>query len=87
MNELCLYIKSSVIYCDNQGAIKILNSESSTSRTRHIDIRLQFAKTFVLNGKHQVRYVTTEDNIADIFTKGLPRISFEKFAKKMLHEE
>jgi len=85
--ELNIWVTSSIIYVDNQGAVRILNSESSTALTRHLDIRLQFAKQFVLNGLHTVRYVNTQDNIADVFTKSLYRLQFEKLIGKFMTED
>ena len=71
MSELCLHIQTSVVFVDNQGAVRILNSESSSSRMRHVDVRLQYAKSFVLNGRHTIRFVQTKDQVVDVFTKPL----------------
>ena len=40
IEEIGLPIKLAVVFCDNQGALKILKNEASTARTKHIDVRL-----------------------------------------------
>ena len=71
IEEIGLPIKLAVVFCDNQGALKILKNEASTARTKHIDVRLQFLKEQVRNGLIETRYVQTNDQIADLFTKPL----------------
>ena len=64
-----------VIYADNQGAIKHANTEGITARTKHFDIYLKHARD--LQQKEIVRftYIQSAENTADILTKGLPALS------------
>ena len=82
--EIGVIFRTNVIYSDNQGTIKILTSETSSHKTRHVDIRLQFAKQFILTNKYSIRYVTSDENIADIFTKTLQRLNFSKLMSKLM---
>ena len=84
VHELNVIVKTAIIYCDNQGAVRIFTSEQSTSRTRHLDIRLQFTKHLIKNGKYQIRYITSGNNVADCFTKPLYQLNFERLTHKML---
>ena len=84
IQELNVDVLTAVIYCDNQGAVRIFTSETSTSRTRHLDVRLQFTKQHILSGKYEIRYITSDDNVADCFTKALYRLSFERLVNRLL---
>jgi hypothetical protein len=73
--ELELYVpKTSTIFTDNQAAVSIAHHPEFYSRTKHIDISLHFLRDLVQNGTLDMVYIKTEDNLADLFTKGLPRI-------------
>ncbi|GJY01813.1 hypothetical protein Tco_0359965 [Tanacetum coccineum] len=47
------------------------------SRTKHIDIRYQFIKEHVESGTMELYFVETEYQLADLFTKALPKERFE----------
>ena len=49
------------------------------ARTKHIDLRYHFIHEAVEDGKIQVKYIPTDDNISDIFTKPLLRPKSTKF--------
>jgi hypothetical protein len=61
------------IYCDNQGAITLASNGKFHTRTKHIDLQFHFVRSLVKNGIFNIQYCPTEENIADIFTKALPR--------------
>ena len=65
--------------CDNQGAIALSKDNKFHSRTKHIDLRYHFIREAVNEGKINVQYIPTAENIADIFTRALPRPKFEFF--------
>ena len=66
-----------LINCDNQGAIALAKDNKFHSRTKHIDIRYHYIRKSVENKKISVSYIPTQDNVADIFTKALPRPKFQ----------
>jgi len=71
--------KTTIIHADNQGSIALAHNPVSHSRAKHIDIRHHFIRERVERGEVSLDYVSTKEMIADIFTKALPRESFEKF--------
>jgi len=82
IEEMCGEVKSEVkLKCDNQSAINLIESYENSKRAKHIDIKLHYIKDIVASGKINLDYVRSEDNLADIFTKPLPRPLFEKFRK------
>ena len=66
------------ILCDNDGAISLSKFHMTTNRTKHIETKFHLVRENVLSGKIQVHSVPTSENIADIFTKPLPRSTFTK---------
>jgi hypothetical protein len=73
--------KPVTISCDNQGAIALAKDNKFHARTKHIDLRYHFIREAVEDGKIKVKYVPTEDNVSDIFTKALPRPKFQRMVE------
>ncbi|GJW33913.1 integrase, catalytic region, zinc finger, CCHC-type containing protein [Tanacetum coccineum] len=65
------------MYYDNQSAIALCCNNVQHSRSKHIDIRHHFIKEQVENRVVEVYFVETKYQLADIFTKALPRECFE----------
>jgi len=78
-----LDVAAVVLKCDNQSALHMANNPSDTSRTKHIEIRYHFLRQCVQSGVIDLQFVPTNENIADAFTKALPRDKFAGFAKQM----
>jgi hypothetical protein len=65
------------IYCDNTSTINISKNPVMDSKTKHIPIKYHFLRQQVAKKNIQVEYVGTKEQLADIFTKPLPREAFE----------
>ncbi|GJY04156.1 hypothetical protein Tco_0370096, partial [Tanacetum coccineum] len=65
------------LYCNNRSAIALCCNNVQHSRSKHIDIRYHFIKEQVKKGVVELYFVTTNYQLADIFTKALPREQFE----------
>ncbi|GJR53094.1 hypothetical protein Tco_1403615 [Tanacetum coccineum] len=65
------------LYCDNQSAIALCCNSVQHSRSKHIDIRHHFIKEQVERRVVELYFVETKYQLADIFTKALPRECFE----------
>ncbi|GJT10189.1 retrovirus-related pol polyprotein from transposon TNT 1-94 [Tanacetum coccineum] len=65
------------LYCDNKSAIALCCNNVQHSRAKHIDIRHHFIREQVEKGVVELYFVRTENQLADIFTKALPRERFE----------
>ncbi|GJR17955.1 hypothetical protein Tco_0966482 [Tanacetum coccineum] len=66
------YIKIPM-YCDSKSVIAISCNPVQHSRTKHIDIRYHFIKEHVEKGTVELYFVETEYQLADLFTKVLPK--------------
>jgi hypothetical protein len=68
-----------VIKGDNQGSIKLTKNPQFHNRTKHIDIHHHYIRELVMLNHIEVEYISTNDMVADILTKPLSKIKFEKF--------
>jgi hypothetical protein len=66
------------LYCENLRAINISKNPIQHSRTKHIDNRHHFIRDLVEEKVVTLEHVTTEKQLADIFTKALDANQFEK---------
>ena len=63
--------------CDNYSTINIAKNPVQHSRTKHIEVRHHFLRDYVEKGLVSMKFVGTNDQIADIFTKALNREPYE----------
>ncbi|GKC98797.1 hypothetical protein Tco_1169072 [Tanacetum coccineum] len=63
--------------CSHKSAIALCCNNVQHSRSKHIDIRHYFIREQVEKGVVKLYFVRTEYQLADIFTKALPRERFE----------
>ena len=75
--------KTNILNEDNQGAIALSKNPDNHSRTKHIDVRYHYIRDLVEKKKVEVNYCPTNNNLADLMTKGLPRPRFEELCKKL----
>ncbi|GJX96613.1 retrovirus-related pol polyprotein from transposon TNT 1-94, partial [Tanacetum coccineum] len=71
------------LYCDNKSVIALCCNNVQHSRAKHIDIRYHFIKDQVKNGIVELYFVRTEYQLANIFTKPLPRERFNFLIDKL----
>jgi hypothetical protein len=76
---LGLGTKPTKIHEDNSAARAISAKHLRTQRTKHIDVQYFAVCDDVKQKRVEIAPVASEDNVADIFTKGLERTKFEKF--------
>lgn len=65
------------VLIDNTSAINTSNDLQSRARTKHIDTRTRWISEKVHDGTVRVSHVPGELQLADIFTKPLPRVRFQ----------
>ncbi|KAL0373689.1 UNVERIFIED_CONTAM: Retrovirus-related Pol polyprotein from transposon RE1 [Sesamum radiatum] len=71
------------IYCDNKSAIAITKNPVQHNRTKHIDIKYHALREATTRGEIELKYCSTEEQLADMFTKALPRNKFEELRTKI----
>ena len=72
---------------DNKGAYDLCHRFTSAQNSRHIDRRLFKMRELRGLGVVSVRWVPTDDNFADIFTKVLSRQPFEKHRRSIFNSD
>lgn len=75
--------KATLVYCDNISAVYLSTNPIQHQRTKHIEIDIHFVREKVAQGQVRVLHVPSRFQVADIFTKGLPRILFEDFRSSL----
>lgn len=75
--------KTPNLYVDNQSAIKLIKNPEFHKRTKHIDVQYHFIREKFGEGVFELHYVPTNNQIADILTKALPREKFTRFLHMM----
>ena len=72
------------VHVDNVGAIWLSKNRTTSDRTKHIDIRTSFVKKYQEDGKIITKFVKSEENEADIFTKNTTNTIFQSPQKKLI---
>ena len=86
--EICTISDTPNIFCkafeDNSGALELAKSPKMRPRTKHINLAYHHFREHVRLRIIQLFPITTDLQLADIFTKPLPRDLFEKFRKQIM---
>ena len=72
------------VFADNQGAIKVANNPYQQGRTKHIDIRMHYIREKVEEKVITLKYLKTDEMIADMLTKNLGKNKFRRFRNELL---
>ena len=71
------------VSCDNQGAIVLVKDSKFHSWMKHIDLCYHFIREVVKDGRLMMKYIPTEKNVSDIFTKALTWPKFVHFVERL----
>ncbi|XP_028948155.1 uncharacterized mitochondrial protein AtMg00810-like [Malus domestica] len=74
----CSVPQPPIIHCDNMSAIALSSNPVFHSRIKHLDTDYHFVRERVQRRDLEVLYIPTEEQTADILTKGLHSLSFLK---------
>ncbi|MCF8701912.1 hypothetical protein L3054_11040 [Corynebacterium sp. MC-10] len=80
----CPIRQATLVYCDNVSAIYLSGNPVQHQRTKHIEMDIHFVREKVRRGDVRVLHVPSRYQIADIFTKGLPRVLFDDFCNSLI---
>jgi hypothetical protein len=64
------------LLCDTESAIRLADNPVDRSRTKRIDIRHHFLRDHQQRGDIDIYHISTENQLADIFTKPLDEKRF-----------
>ena len=71
------------LLCDNESAIRMVDNPIEHSRTKHVAIRYHFLSDHQQRGDIEIAYVSTKEQLADIFTKPLDEKTFSKLRNEL----
>jgi hypothetical protein len=71
------------LLCDNESAIRMADNPVEHSRTKHIAIRYHFLRDHQQRGGIEIDYVSTKEQLADIFTKPLDEKKITKLRNEL----
>lgn len=64
------------LWCDNIGALSLASNPIFHARTKHVEVDYHFIREKVARKDLVTRYLSTLEQVADIFTKGLTSTRF-----------
>eukprot|EP00253_Pinus_taeda_P027095 PITA_27095 len=67
-----------ILWCDNQSAIQLCKYPVQHQRCKHIELHMHFIKNLIHDHVLEVQYCSTDDQVADIFTKALTEAKLTK---------
>ena len=76
-------LRPTMIYCDNQSCIKLSENPFFHNRSKHIEIQYHFIWDYVQRGSIELQYISTNEQVVDIFTKALGKGKFVFFRDKL----
>lgn len=75
--------ESLTIYCDNKSTIELTKNPVFHAKTKHIDIAAHYVRELVEDGRINIEYINTKEQLADSLTKCLGRQQYERLCKLM----
>jgi hypothetical protein len=68
---------------DNQAAVSYATNAKNQSKVKHMDVKHCYIRDEAKKGRIEVKYCSTDEMIADMFTKALPAGQFEFLRQKL----
>ena len=73
----------SVVFEDNEACLNIANGSRWSQETKHVQVKHFAVREDVRDARVAIHRVDTAENMADMFTKALGRLKFQKFRAMM----
>jgi len=83
LNVSELFSKTCKLRCDNWAAIDFSRNRIEKGHTKHIDIAYHLVREKLDKGTFILTYVLSNENLADIMTKPLQRITHKESIKRL----
>ena len=81
--ELGIHLRPTLVYGDNKGSIFIGSNPVQEIHPKHIDIKYHYMHECIAKKKIDMFFVSSEENTANLFTKNLSHLKFEKFRAQL----
>jgi len=82
-NLRILSVSAPIIWFDNFGVTYLSANLVFHAHTKHVEVNYHFVRDRVAKKEIQIRFISSQDQLADVFTKPLPTASFTAFRFKL----
>ena len=83
--ELCISLAMApVLWCDSVSALALASNLVFYAWTKHIKVDYHSIREKVLNRDILIKFISTSDQLADVFTKGLSSARFALLRSKLM---
>jgi hypothetical protein len=76
-------LETMVVHCDIQSCIKLAENPVFHDRSKHIDMRYHYIRDLVQRKTVKLKYIATNEQVADILTKPLTLRQFVQLRGKL----
>ena len=76
-------LKPTIIHCNNQSCIKFSANPIFHNHSKHIEIPYHYIRDMEDQGVIQLKYISTNEQTANIFTKPLAKVKLKYFRDKL----
>jgi hypothetical protein len=84
LHELLSIKVTPTIYCDNRAALQYSKSSRFHNRAKHIDLKYAFIREHLRLDHVKLIWCSTEDQLADLFTKPITGARFNKLVDRIM---
>ncbi|PHT69682.1 hypothetical protein T459_24786 [Capsicum annuum] len=75
---------STILYGDNTSAIRIATNPVHHKNTKYIDVDCHYIRELVEDQSINLRYISSKDQLADLFTKAMSRSRHNYILSKLM---
>jgi transposase InsO family protein len=83
LEEIHVDVWKTPLYCDNAGCIRHLQNPINSKFTKHVAVSFHHARGAVIHGEVEIKFVASQLNLADLFTKPLVPVLFHQHRKTL----
>jgi len=75
------------LFCDSNATIDVEHNSKLHDQSKHNDVAYHFTREQINKGNVSVMYVPSEENLADIYTKGMTRYVNDHLCSKIFRSK